>query len=68
MLDNDHRVPEIAESAESPQQAVIVALMQADARFIKHVEHPCQSGADLRGKTDALRLAAGKRPAFTVEG
>ena len=31
--------------------------MQADARFIQHVQHPGESGTDLGRQTDALRLA-----------
>jgi hypothetical protein len=37
------------------QQAVVVALVQADGRFVEHVHHAGQAGADLRGQPDALR-------------
>ena len=40
------------------QQAVVVALVQADARLVQDVEHAHQARADLRGQADALRLAA----------
>ncbi|MNO00608.1 hypothetical protein D3C81_2205350 [compost metagenome] len=32
--------------------------MQADGRFVQHVEDAGQAGTDLRGQTDALALAA----------
>ena len=51
-------VTQITQPLEGGQQAVVIALMQADARFIEHVEHPGQTGADLRGQTNALRFAA----------
>ncbi len=42
------------------QQALIVALMQADRRLIQYVGDALQAGADLRRQPDALRLAAGQ--------
>ena len=32
--------------------------MQTDGRLVEQVEYASESGADLRGETDALRLAA----------
>jgi hypothetical protein len=46
---------------QRPEQPVVVALVQADRRFVEHVHHAGQPGADLRGEPDPLRLAAGQR-------
>ena len=58
VFDNDQRIAEIAQMAQRREQAVIVALMEADARFVEDVEHAHQARADLRCKTDALCLSA----------
>ena len=67
VLDDDQRVAEVAQPGEGLDQPVVVALVQADARLVEHVEHPDQPGADLGGQPDALRLAAGQRAAGPVE-
>ena len=61
MLDDDHRIADIAQVLQRIEQAGIVALVQADRRLVEHVEHAGQAGADLRGKPDALALAARQR-------
>ncbi len=43
---------------EGGEQALIVALMQTDARFIKNVEHADETRADLGREPNALRFAA----------
>ena len=58
VLDDDDGIAEVAQPSQCVQQACIVALMQADRRFVQHVEHAGQAGADLRGEADALALAA----------
>ena len=58
MFDDDDGVAEIAQAAESDQQAVVVALMQADARFIQYVQNAGQSRTYLAREADALALAA----------
>ena len=42
--------------------------MQTDARFVQHIEHANECGANLRGQPDALGFAAGQRAAFTIQG
>ena len=54
-------LPMIAQMLERGDQPVVVALMQADGRFVEHVHHARQAGTDLRCQPDTLRLAAGKR-------
>jgi hypothetical protein len=58
VLDDDHRVAEVAQVAQRVEQAGIVALVQADGRLVQHVEHAGEARADLRGEPDALALAA----------
>ena len=62
MLDDEHGVAEVPEPLQRHQQPVVVALVQADARLVEHVEHARQARADLAGEPDALRLAARQRP------
>jgi hypothetical protein len=57
-------------SAQTPQrfeQAIIVALMQPDARLIQNVEHADEPRADLRRQPDALRLATAQRAALAIQ-
>ena len=61
VLDHDHRVAEVAQALERVEQALVVALMQADRGLVQDVEHAGQARADLRGETDALALAARER-------
>ena len=46
---------------EGFDQAIIVALMQTDGRFIQHIHDTGQAGADLRGQANALGFAARER-------
>ena len=46
---------------------MVVALVQADARLVEHVEHADQAGADLGGEPDALRLAARQRAGAAIQ-
>ncbi len=52
VLDDDHGVAEVAQVFERGQQAVVVALVQADGGFVEDVEHAGEAGADL----DARRM------------
>ena len=54
MLHHQHRVAEVAQPPQRPQQAFVVALVQADGGFVQHVQHAGQPGADLRGEADSL--------------
>ena len=67
VLDDDHRVADVAQLHQRLQQSLVVALMQADRRLVEHVHHAGQSRADLRRQADALRLAARKRFSRAVE-
>ena len=61
MLDHDHGVAEVAQPLERGDQALVVALVQADRRLVEDVEHPTERRADLRGQPDPLRLATRQR-------
>ena len=67
VLDDDDRVADVAQALQRGDHLHVVLRVQADARLVEHVEHPHQPRADLRGQTDPLRLAAGKRARATVE-
>ena len=60
MLHHHQRVAQIPQSNQGVEQAVVIPLMQADAGFIQHVQHPGEAGSDLGCQADALRLAAGQ--------
>ena len=62
VLDDHHRVAEVAQLFQRGDQLVVVALVQADARLVEDVEHADERRADLRRQPDALRLAARERP------
>src|SRR5277367_6170007 len=67
VLDHQHGVAEFLEALERRQQALIVALMQSDRRLVENVEHANEARTDLRGKADALALAAGETARRAIE-
>ena len=67
MLDDENRVAQIAQAFKRGEQAVVVALVQADAGFIQNIKHAHERRADLRGEPDALRLAAAQRAALAIQ-
>jgi hypothetical protein len=67
MLDDEHGVAEIAQALEGDEQAIIVALVEADRGLVEDVEDAGQAGADLAGEADALALAAGQGAGGAVE-
>jgi hypothetical protein len=67
MLDDDHGVAEIAQALEGDEQAVVVALVEADRGLVEDVEDARQAGADLGGQADALALAAREGTGGAVE-
>ena len=68
VLDNDHRIAEVAQMQQRIEQPLVVALVQADGGFVQHIHHAHQAGADLAGQTDALRLATRQGVGAAVEG
>ena len=61
MLHNDHRVAEVSQILERPDQPVSVSRMQANARLVEHVENAGQPGSNLPCKTNSLTLSARER-------
>ena len=62
VLDHDHRVAQVAQPLQGGDEALVVALVQADGRLVEHVEDADEAAADLAGQADALRLTARERP------
>ena len=42
VLDNHHRVAQITQPAQGVNQLFVIALVQADRRFVEDVKHPAQ--------------------------
>ncbi len=61
VFDDQHRVAEVAQRLQRVQQAIVVAMVQADGGLIEHVEHATQLRADLRRQANALAFAAAQR-------
>ncbi len=68
VLHHDQRVAQVPEALQTVQEPPVVPLVQADGRLVQDVQHAHQSGADLGGQPDALRLAAGERARRAGEG
>ena len=67
VLDDEHRVAQVAQARQRVEQALVVARMQADGRLVENIQNAAQPRADLRGQADALGFAAGERGRGTVE-
>ena len=68
VLDDEHRVAEVAQAFERGNEALVVALVQPDTRLVQNVEHAGQSAADLRGEADSLSFASGEGSALAFQG
>ena len=68
VLDHDDRVAQVAQPLQRGDEALVVALVQADGGLVEHVEHADQAAADLAGQADALRLSAGQGAGRAGEG
>ena len=58
VLHHQYAVANIAQVLQGANQAVVVALVQADAGLVQHIHHPCEARANLAGQPNALRFAA----------
>ena len=67
VLDDQDGVAQVAQPFQRLDEALVVALVQADGGLVENVEHAAQPRADLRGQADALALAAGERGGVAVE-
>ena len=61
VFDDDQGVSETLELHKRLNKTPVIALVQADAWLIENVEHPGESGPDLRCEPDALGLSARQR-------
>ena len=68
VLDNEHRVAEVAQTFQRGNEAFVVALVQPDTRLVQNVEHTGQSATDLRSEADSLCFASGEGSAFAFQG
>ena len=67
VLDDEHGVAEIAKLFEGVKEAVIVARVESNGRFIQNVQDATKARADLRGQADALRFATGESGGGTFQ-
>ena len=57
VLYDDNGIAYVAESLERLEQALVVAIVEADGGFVEHVHDANQSRTYLRGEADALGFA-----------
>ena len=67
VLDDKDGIAEVAELQQGLDEAVVVALMQANGGLVENIEHAAELGADLGCEPDALSLSAGERGGVAVE-
>ena len=67
VLDDDHGVADVTQALQRVEQPRVIALVQADRRFVEHVHHAGESRPDLACQPDALCFAAGQRVGGTVK-
>src|SRR5690606_30450864 len=67
VLDADHRVSDVAHLLEDLDEPVVVALMEADARLVQHVDHARELRSHLAGEANALGFTAGQTGPGAVE-
>src|ERR1700683_2413114 len=67
VLDDEHSVAKIAQRFERADEAIVITRVESDGRLVENVENAAEARTNLRGETNSLRLAAGKRCRGTVE-
>ena len=58
MLNNNHGIANVSQSLERSDSAFVVTLMQADGRFVQHIEHANQPTPDLTRQSNPLRFTS----------
>ena len=61
VLHHNHGITEIAQMDKRTQQALVIALVQADRWLVQHVHNANQARTNLARQTDTLGFTAGKR-------
>ena len=67
MLNHNYRIARVAKRLQRVNQALIVALVQPNARFVENIQHIHQLRADLGCQTYALAFAARQCCSCTVQ-
>ncbi len=67
MLDDKHRVAQVAQAGQRRDQLGVIALVQPDRWLVEDVQDTHQGRADLGRQADPLRLATGQRHAGPIE-
>ena len=67
VLDHDHGVTDVRESAKRCDESIVVALVKSDGGLIEHVANADEPRANLRCQSNALSFAARERGTRTVE-
>ena len=67
MLNHNEGVADVTQMFQGGNQPLVIPLMQANRRFVQHVQHPRQTGSDLGGKANTLRFPARKGTGGTVQ-
>src|SRR5215831_8579498 len=60
VLDDQDRIAQITQAFEAFEQALIIALMQTNARLVEDIEHPHQARTNLRCQANALAFPTGE--------
>ena len=68
VLDDEHRVAQVAQPGERRDELGVVALVQPDRRLVEDVQDAHERGPDLGREADPLGLAARQRHARPVHG
>jgi len=67
VLNDQDRVPRVAQPLQCGDQACIVSLVKADGRLVEHVANTDHARTDVGRQANPLHLAAGKRGRRAVE-
>ena len=67
VLHDNHGVPQIAQTGQRVNQALVVALVKTDARLVKNVHDAGKRASNLGGQTNSLRLAAAQSARASVQ-
>ena len=67
VFDHDHAIALLLERSQRGDQSSVVARVEPDRWFVKHVADSDQARADAAGQTNALQLAAAERVGRAVE-
>jgi len=67
MLHHEDTIPEVAEISQGLKEPLVISLVQADARFVEHIQDAHQAGADLGRQPEPLGFAARKGVAGSLQ-